>query len=240
MIRVKSFLLLGAVLSISATAQAAKPHKEGQVTIGAERLFGFTRTSQHLKIEGNVDFDNTGTGFSLLNNPGAQARGQNGAPLVAPVFDVPRLGIDYFVADNIGVGGIVGLSTQSFTLSQDDTDNDLSATGLLFGLRGSYAYMFATKYGIWPRLGFTYLRSTVKYEPDTETVINPDTTTTIAMTALSIDVPLLILATPSFGFTVGPTLDTTLAGGMTVQGGLDSEELSVTEFGLMAGLVGLL
>ena len=236
MIRVKSFLLLGAVLSLSATAQAGKPHKEGQVTLGAERLFGYTHTTQHLEIEGNIDFDNSGSTFSLLNNPGGQARGQNGAAVPNPIFNAPRFGIDYFVADNISVGGIVGLSTQSFTLSQEDVDNDLSASGLLFGLRGGYTYMFATKYGIWPRLGFTYLRTTVKFEPE----MGAETTTTFGMTALSIDVPILILATPSFGFTVGPTFDTTLAGGMTVDGGVDSQELSMTEFGIMVGLVGLL
>lgn len=145
-----SAVTLGAT---SAFAQMENFGKQGSMGFSAERLFGFY--SIHLAGETeppNVrSFDDTGTGFAF--GWGAQTY----------PFNVPRFAFDYFVIDQLSLGGALGYA------SLNDQNNNCNATNnpncglfrggyeaFLFNFRVGYWIPLGTIAGFWPRGGITY------------------------------------------------------------------------------------
>ena len=199
-----------ATLASSANAQEEGPRglgQQGNFFISAERLFGFTGNKQSIELNGN-ESDVTFTTFGLLWN----------AP--ASPMNLPRVGLDYMVVDNVSVGGNLGYVSTSI-----DTDGpgDDDATGFLFAPRAGYLLGIGESVGIWARGGFTYY-----------SLQDPDT----SQFALNAELQFAIAPTPGLAITVGPLIDFGLTGSRDV----GSEEADFTDrnYGVVAGLSGVL
>ena len=227
----------------SAAAQAAPGGfgSSGQFTIGAERLFGFASSNQNTEVEqgGQTASDSDSiTRFTLL--------GLNGIPNtshptgIPSPYSVPRVGLDYFVIDRLSIGGSLMFLTQSGEreneLAGQSQTNDLpSSTMFVLAPRVGYAIMFNDTIGIWPRGGFTF------YTASTD-IDSPAGTTEISENgfAFSLEGLFLIAPTPNFGFTVGPTLDIGITGGVETTppapvAGVDADK-TITDIGIHAGI----
>jgi hypothetical protein len=144
-----------------------------------------------------------------------------------PVFSTPRIGIDYFVAESVSVGGSVGFATTSW---DDEGGDESSATTFLLALRAGYWIPLNTSFAFWPRGGLTIISSSQGDEDEN------DVSTTLP--ALSLEAPLMISLGPAF-LELAAALDVSLGGsGETRQAGdVDGEfDVSVFELGLHAGL----
>lgn len=72
--------------------------------------------------------------------------GLGGPPAGGHPYEGPRLGLDFFIADHLSLGG-------SFMWSSHDDGND---SHLLLSPRIGYAIDFSRSFGFWPRGGLTY------------------------------------------------------------------------------------
>jgi hypothetical protein len=107
----------------------------GQLTISAERMFGFAYTHQSYGAAPAA----TGTTFTLLSNPfGA----------TSSAYGWPRVGFDYFAARSFSLGG-----SASF---YRDSSGGVGTTGFEVIPRLGYATMVGPWLGIWARGGVTY------------------------------------------------------------------------------------
>jgi hypothetical protein len=215
-----------ALATTALTAKAGGPMEQGTFTIGAERITGI----MHADLKDSrppplQDVTNGVTVIALFGNgifPALDAR---------ELYTMPRVGFDYFVIDGLSLGG-------SLTLIHAAGEND-SQTGFLFAPRIGYAYMFSDVVGIWPRGGFSYAH--VGESPD-DPALNGESS---HIFAFEIDVPLLIAPVKNFAITVGPLFDLTFGGSRTPgfrRGDPEplSQDISLTMFGISAGLVGIL
>lgn len=197
-------LVSAAVLLGAPAAYAQDFGKEGQIAIGAERLFGVVHTITNAEV-GDADITYTQTNISLL-----MARANSTVGPAFPLgYSFPRIGGDYFVIDSLSVGGSLGIYTHSGNVETEvmgmSQDNDTgSITGFLFQPRVGYALMFTEMLGIWPRGGITFLSESGE-EP------NNDERSASAL-AFTIDCPLVINPVPHVAFGIGPTLDLGITG----------------------------
>jgi len=155
-------------------------------------------------------------------------------------YSVPRLALDYFVADGVSLGGSIGYATSSSETETSaggatvTTEGD-PTTAFLFSLRGGYAHMFSQSAGIWPRLGFTY------YNLGTE---DADGTGefTVSGFALGLEVQFVLSPVEHFAFTVGPSFDVGLGGSSEVSNGGTSTEtdMTITDIAITVGVLGWL
>lgn len=195
-----------AMLSIASDARAQELGIEGNLVFNVERLFGLYMDSQTVDL-GPVDQDLDTTDISL---------GWNDAP--TPLTQ-PRLGLDYFVTDNITVGGSFGL----YTRSQDAGPANSDDTGIVFAARVGYALRLGHAVSFWPRGGLTYS----KISSDG---LGPDRN----MLALTLEGMWSLAPSEGWAFLVGPTLDLGLSGKQ------NDRDLSETCFGVMFGFLGWL
>jgi hypothetical protein len=205
--------LLGAfTLSFPAVVHA-DPGAKGTLAIGVERVFGLVSTQTDLD---GADFSTTR--FSLL---------WAGPQVVSP-YSRPRVGVDYFIIDQLSIGGGLGF----YTWSQEDADdNDVDGSGFLFSPRVGYMIGINNRLSFWPRGGFTFTSDTVDAAAETQ-----DTAS-----ALSVEAPLLISIAPGLAINVGLTLDLGLGGEREVEGvGNVSVDEEHNEFGIQVGMVGFL
>lgn len=119
----------GATVAPSAHAQAFG--NKGDMTFSAERLMGV-----YFYDEG-ISSTHIALGISPLAG-------------VATPYLMPRLGFDYFVIDNLSLGGSLGFG------DVDPEGNNNSTSGALVAFRVGYAIEFSKVFGFWPRGGFTY------------------------------------------------------------------------------------
>ena len=219
-----------ATVVILATGEAfADIGEQGQLAVGAERLTGFTHSSESSESDAGKTSTTYNT-FSLL-----------GMPLAGFVtsYSIPRIGVDYFATDGLSVGGSlmfmrVGFSTEYEPAMGPSMESGSSTNVWLFSPRVGYAYMFTDSIGIWPRGGLTYLRTSSSDDDD-------DSGSTTSAWALSIEAPFLFAAAENIAFTAGPTIDLGLsysgentdADGNTVE---DEDTNPPHEFGLQAGI----
>jgi hypothetical protein len=246
MIRRISSVAVALSLSLSAAvagAQAAPGGfgSAGQFTIGAERLFGFVSSRQKSELEagGQTTSDTDSfTRFTLLGLNGIPNVEQQG--LTPDPYSVPRVGFDYFVIDKLSVGGSLMFLTQSGEHEEEDpgqtTTNDLpSSTLFVFAPRVGYALMFNDTIGFWPRGGFTYYNASTDVE-----LAGATTEYSENGLAFSLEALFLIAPIPHFGFTVGPTLDLALTGGLETKppapAATTEEDRSITDIGIHAGV----
>ena len=137
-----SWVVGGCTICGTAAAQVAPGFgAQGQLAISAERLFGieYARAS--------FDPPNNGPGFyhsSTIIGFGWSYQG------LASSFIQPRAGIDYFVVNNLSLGGAIGL------YSGAGHDPQVGDTGFLFAPRVGYAIDLGSVASFWPRGGITY------------------------------------------------------------------------------------
>ncbi len=125
--------------------------------------------------------------------------------------------VDYFVIDNLSVGGFIGLD---YT-----TTENASTTRFGIGPRVGYNIGLSDLVSVWPKLGFSF--STTSTEIDDEDSDISVTTNDNSGIALNIFVPIMFHPATHFFAGFGPFLDTDLSG-----------DDKVTAFGLKLTLGG--
>jgi hypothetical protein len=214
-----AFACLAVVESAHAQTAVSGLGTKGQFIVSADRLFGINVWSQKTEPQATPTDPNpdpasklSGTGINLLWGGDAAVGSPN-----APVYSIPRLGIDYLVIGGLTVGGAIGYfhrsgSQESTAMNGVTTSVDLpSGNGFLFHPRAGYIFDFTPLLSVWARGGFTY------YWDKSEGTVRIGQLTGTAKTsndglALTIDPQLVITPVPHVGFMVGPMFDLPLAG----------------------------
>jgi hypothetical protein len=127
----------GATIARSADAQAFG--NRGDMAFSAERLMGVYFYDEPPGGPGPQPSSSTHIGLGI-------------APIGASAspYLLPRLGFDYFVIDNLSIGGSLGFG------DFDPEGNNNATTGAMIAPRVGYALEFSKVIGFWPRGGFTY------------------------------------------------------------------------------------
>jgi hypothetical protein len=135
-----------------------------------------------------------------------------------------RPAIDYFVIDNLSVGGFVGLDYAHSSGSHTTTFS--------IGPRVGYNFSLSERFSIWPKAGFSYSTTSVSANQDqTDVGGGAVQTTTLSSSssglALNLFVPFMFHPVEHFFLGFGPALDvdltgdvkaTTIAGRLTIGG----------------------
>jgi len=188
----KAFTLLGALaLGIAATTMARPAAaqafgNQGDIAFSAERLMGI------------YFYDEGGSATQI---------GLGMSPHVPSKYSLPRLGIDYFVIDDLSIGGALGFS--DFDPNRGNADS-----GALINLRVGYALEFSKVFGFWPRGGFTYRN----FGGDEEF-------------ALTLEAMFYAAPVQHFAITFGPLMDLGIAGS-----GPEARNLALISAGLLGWL----
>ncbi len=140
-----SIALAVTLFSLAGTARAqgygAPFGHSGQVTFGAERLFGFHWASNSYHEPNGTHRSGSGTsvGFGWQFAQHMQ-------------FSQPRLGVDVFVVDNISLGGSLGFFSMTGSGNGVGTqDGFIISPRVGFNIPLSQSIMF------WPKVGLTYI-----------------------------------------------------------------------------------
>lgn len=114
-----------------------------------------------------------------------------------------RPSVDYFVIDNLSVGGFLGLDYTHMPVG--------STTVFSVGPRVGYDIPFAGAFSVWPRLGvsYAYTRQTVD---DDEIGLGQDDDTDSSSLALNISAPVMYHPTDHFFVGFGPAFDVDVTG----------------------------
>jgi hypothetical protein len=137
-----SIALAVTLFGLAGTAQAqgyATPFgSKYQVAFGAERLFGFHWVNNNWQNPDNTRGSASGTsvGFGWQFAQHMQ-------------FNQPRLGIDFFVVQDISIGGAIGAFSRSGRAGSDD--------GFIFSPRVGFNVPLSQVVTFWPRLGLTFI-----------------------------------------------------------------------------------
>ncbi len=199
----------------AAFAQAESIGRSGTVAFGAERLFSFYKSNLAFEAPNGdeSDWDQSGLGF-----------GWGGVGYQFP-FNMARLGFDYFLTDQLSIGGALGYA------SVDDEDDGPSGDfeSFLLAPRVGYFHGFSDTFGIWPRGGFTYH----SLDPD------GDSNNQWGL-ALTLEGMFTISPAPHFAFMLGPTFDMDFMGKQECGGPNNDEscKLRYRSFGIQVGLLG--
>jgi len=210
-----------ALWPLEASAQEKGPVEKGTFVLGAERLTGIF----HSDVKVDPDYSDGTTTIALF---GMGTTGLLGGGVGIGTMQLPRIGFDGFVIDGLSIGG-------SFVVFNAADDNG-SETDFLLAPRVGYAYMFSSVIGIWPRGGLSYWHAS--YSPNRGRDFADGSAHAFAF---DVDCPLLIFPAKAFAITVGPLLDVSFGGKWSRQTGNGTEisnDLSVTQFGLSAGIAG--
>ncbi|MEZ4224460.1 MAG: hypothetical protein R3B13_26155 [Polyangiaceae bacterium] len=181
--------------------------KKGNLILGAERLMGYTSNTQNIEVGGNEAETTYGTLGVLWNQPRSP-------------FNLPRIGIDYFVIDNVSVGGNIGYVSTSIDAPGNGDDD---SSGFLFSPRAGYMLGLGESLGFWPRLGLTYYQ-----------LQDPDA----SQFALSADLQIVVAPSPGFAITAGPVVDFGLTGSIDTPAG--DADYTDRNFGFVFGIAGVL
>jgi hypothetical protein len=224
--------------AVPAPPPEARPAPAGTAAFGEawhyalsiERVFGVDHISQRESYAGQEYSKSAGTNFSLFGVPAA------GAP---SAFSFPRGAFDLFVARDFSVGLGLGLIRGSTSLIQSGRNsNNQTFTGILAMPRGGYAWHLTADITLWTRAGFSVVY--LKTSEDSGYYSNPQETTEQFLAA-SVELPVVFALAPRVAFTVGPTLDVTLAGHKSFpaygEGVLSDRDEHITELGVQAGLL---
>jgi len=116
-----------------------------------------------------------------------------------------RPAVDYFVANDVSVGGFVGLDHTS--------TSGAHSTTFAIGPRVGYNLAFSERFSFWPKIGISYSSTSVSV--DTPTGV-PGTTVTTSSSgshvALNLFAPVMFHPVQHFFIGFGPALDTDLSG----------------------------
>jgi hypothetical protein len=105
--------------------------------------------------------------------------------------------VDYFIAPNVSIGGVVGLQYDSGTPSRTQLD---------LGVRAGYNLYIAPQVSFWPMVGIYYSHFTVSSTANTPS-------TSGSSTSLGIFAPFLYHIAPHFFLGAGPRFTLPLDGG---------------------------
>lgn len=115
-----------------------------------------------------------------------------------------RPGVDYFLIKRLSLGAFIGVDHQATQAG--------SSTTWGLGPRVGYDIAFSDHFSVWPRVGFSYNKTTVKTDSqDVGAVRIPSTSDSSSALALNVFVPFLFHTNHYFAG-VGPALDTDLTG----------------------------
>jgi hypothetical protein len=181
---------------------------KGQVTFGAERLFGFHWVSNTSESNnGPVHSDHTSSGTSV----------GFGWYFAQPLqFNQPRLGVDFFIVDDISLGGALGF------FSQHGHDGGSSDDGFIISPRVGFNISLGSDVvTFWPKVGLTYIS------------VNDYHAFGVSGEANFVFFPRP--SAPNWGFLVTPTLDLAPFGG-----GPGDSDLHSYSFGVSLGMLGVI
>lgn len=139
----RTLFSIGACLFTLGAALPAKAQTFGQagdVSLGAERVFGLHSTTVSSRV-GPRDARRSATRTTF----GIGWHGDTSP------FNRPRIGVDVFVIDQLSVGGSL-----AFFVNSGDRGVRGRDSAILFAPRVGYALMFSDVAGFWPRGGLTY------------------------------------------------------------------------------------
>ena len=195
----------------------------GHVVISAERMFGVGFTWDSVDVGADDNATVSTFNLSVLSNP---------LGTTTNTYSFPRMGFDFFIAENLSIGASLGFAYTSF-----DEDEELqgvalgdSITTFLAAPRVGYAFMFADGIGIWPRIGVTWLWATTSGDA---------ADLTANRFALTFEAPFVISPTDNVAFLLGPKFDLGLSGSNKIEaGGAETEtDVKATELGIYVGLL---
>lgn len=124
--------------------------------------------------------------------------------------------VDYFVIDNLSVGGFIGLDYTSFSNG--------STTRFSIGPRVGYNLPLSDLISIWPKIGFSFATTSTSVDAGDDVTVTASDNSGLA---LNLFVPFMIHPATHFFAGFGPFLDTDLSG-----------DNKVTVFGLKLTLGG--
>jgi hypothetical protein len=165
------------VAGIAQTARADGPAqsmpKQGHLTIASDANISLT----HAFVTGQGNNDTT----TLAITPAA----------------------DYFVVDNVSVGGFIPFSYTS--------GDNFSSTTIGIGARAGYFYPFSEQFGIWPRGGLSYASTSVSTTVTVNgmSVSNSQSAGHLALTAY---VPFVFAPANHFFLGLGPEVSSQVTG----------------------------
>ena len=115
-----------------------------------------------------------------------------------------RPALDYFLVNNVSIGGFVGLDYLS--------TSGAHATKFAIGPRAGYNFVFAERFSFWPKLGISYSSSNTTSDaavPPEDASVENVSGNHLALNAF---VPLMFHPVRHFFLGFGPALDTDLTG----------------------------
>jgi hypothetical protein len=184
----------------------------GDFVISAERVLGFAASSSKIKLDG-PDQKESVTRFNFLTNANQSSVGEAGLSVPAG-YSAPRLAFDYFLADAISIGIAIGYSSAT---------NSEKNGYFIASPRVGYAFMFNETFGIWPRLGGTYIDQKINGSK-------------LGVIAISAELPVVITPMEHVAFTIGPSFDGGLYGKINPDGPQGQTDFAMDEFGVHAAL----
>jgi hypothetical protein len=198
---VSSFCALG--LLTSSVAHAAAP---GAWSVGVERVFGFSTVTVKTKVGNLPRTSNTSSQISLFDHTVGVQLGYPGA----------RVALDYLFPSGLSLGGAIGY--QSLDPDDDDDADDDTVKSWLLEPRIGYFASVTGSFGVWPRGGLTYVSSSQGGGESS------------SLTAISVEVPLVLNVGGNVCFVGMPYAD------LGVGGGTDDIDRKATELGLQFGM----
>lgn len=192
---VSSSGLLAAIICFPLAAAAQDTSNEGRAEARVERADALPQVARDspsgifgAKRQLAISSD---AGLSISSTSMSGVDGSTTTLLLRPA-------IDYFVIDNLSVGGFLGLEYTS-------TDGG-SSTSFAIGPRVGYNIPFSERFSVWPKAGFSFSSTSV----DIDGIDGPSRTNTAL--ALNLFVPVMFHPVEHFFLGFGPALDTDLSG----------------------------
>lgn len=189
--------------SASAQGYATPFGSQGSMVLSAERLFGFHWTKNTWDEPGNRSGDSSGTtvGFGWAFAQHMQ-------------FNQARAGFDYFLANNLSLGGALGFFSGSGSAGVD-------YAGFIINPRVGFNIPITGAINFWPRVGLEYISVGDAHA-----------------FGLSAEANFAFLVRQDWGILLSPTMDLAPFGGTEING--DNYDYGAYSFGLSVGLFGVL
>lgn len=206
-----SIALAVTLFGLAGTAQAqgygAPLGSKGQVTFGAERLFGFHWTKNSYETPAGDHYGNscTSVGFGWQFACGMP-------------FNQPRLGVDFFVAQDISIGGALGFFSMSWNGNGGGDQN-----GFVISPRVGFNVPISQIVTFWPKVGLTYIQAGDDHA-----------------FGFSGEANFAFFPRPSWAFLVSPNLDLAPFGGHDNNNNTPNSDLHAYGFGAGVGILGVL
>jgi hypothetical protein len=198
--------------------------------LSLERLVGYaavTRSGFEL-APGVTDRERA---VSLLGIPALCSKGSGCSTFMQSAFELPRLGLDYFVRPRTSVGLAAALIIYPETVGGEGFSSH-PVVSVEVAPRVGYSYAFNGWIGVWTRAGVSYVRAS-REVPRPES-LPEGSFRRISAWALTMEALVVVTPLPDLAITVGPNADIGLAG--SADQDASSFGFRTTDLGLHAGL----